>query len=76
MEAFALPDHKAVSVADTLVTEIFLPFGVPRYLHSDQAPEFIEELMTELSALLEIQHTWPVHIDHSQMASWNDLIRP
>ena len=57
VEAFALPDHKAVSVADTLVTEVFLRFGVPRYLHSDQAPEFMGELMTELSVLLEIQRT-------------------
>ena len=28
-----------------LVTEVFLRFGVPRYLHSDQAPEFMSELM-------------------------------
>ena len=40
VEAFALPDHKAVTVADVLVTEVFLRFGMPRYLHSDQAPEF------------------------------------
>ena len=57
VEAFALPGHKAVSVADTLVTEVFLRFGVPRYLHSDQAPEFMGELMNELSVLLEIQRT-------------------
>ena len=57
VEVFALPDHKAVSVADTLVTEVFLRFGAPRYLHSDQAPEFMGELMTELSVLLAIQHT-------------------
>ena len=57
VEAFALADHKAATVADVLVTEVFLRFGVPRYLHSDQAPEFMGELMTELCKLLEIQRT-------------------
>ena len=48
VEAFPLPDHRAITVADVLVTEVFLCFGVPRYLHSDQAPEFMSELMGEL----------------------------
>ena len=56
-EAFALEDHKAATVADVLVTEIFLKLGVPRFIHSDQAPEFMSELMTELHELLEIQRT-------------------
>ena len=41
VEAFSLADHRAMSVANVLVTEIFLRFGMPRYLHSDQAPEFM-----------------------------------
>ena len=52
VEAFV--DHKAATV---VVTKVFLRFGVPRYLHSDQAPEFMGELMTELCKLLEIQRT-------------------
>lgn len=56
-EAFALSDHQATTVADVLVTELFLRFGVPRIIHSDQAPEFMSELMHELFALLEIQRT-------------------
>ena len=56
-EAFALPDHQALTVADTLVTEIFLRFGVPRILHSDQGPEFQSELIKEVCRLLEIQQT-------------------
>ena len=48
-------------MADTLVTEVFLRFGVPRYQHSDQAPEFMSELMSELCELLKLQstHTTP-----------------
>ena len=56
-EAFALEDHKAATVADVLVTEVFLKLGIPRFIHSDQAPEFMSELMTELHSLLEIQRT-------------------
>ena len=56
-EAFALPNHTAARVADALVTEVFLRFGTPRFLHSDQAPEFMSELMTELCNLLEIDRT-------------------
>ena len=57
VEAFALVDHKAATVADVLVTEVFLRFGFPWYPHSDQAPEFMSKLMTELCQLLEIQQT-------------------
>ena len=56
-EAFPLKDHQATTVADTLMTQIFLRFGVPRIIHSDQAPEFTSELMQELFRLLEIQQT-------------------
>ena len=56
-EAFALPDHKAITVADTLVTEMFLRYGTPRIIHSDQAAEFQSKLMKELYALLDIQQT-------------------
>ena len=37
------------------MTEVFLRFDVPRYLHSDQALEFMSDLITELCQLLEIQ---------------------
>lgn len=56
-EAFALPDHKAITVADTLVTEVFLRYGTPRVIHSDQGREFQSDLMKELYALLDIQQT-------------------
>ena len=57
VEAFALVYHRASTVADVLVTEVFLRFGVPRYIHSDQAPDSMSELMTELCQLLEVQCT-------------------
>ena len=57
VEAFALANHTSATVVEVLVTKGFLRLGVPRYLHSDQAPEFMGELMTELFKLLEIKHT-------------------
>ena len=57
VEAFSLADHRAATVADVLLTEIFLWLGVPSYLHSDQGPEFMFELMTELCELLEVHRT-------------------
>ena len=57
VEAFPLPDHQAVTVADVLVTELFCRFGTPRFIHSDKAPEFMSELMTEMCALLEVKKT-------------------
>jgi hypothetical protein len=46
-----------VTVADVLVTELFCRFGTPRFIHSDKAPEFMSELMTEMCALLEVKKT-------------------
>jgi hypothetical protein len=57
VEAFALPDHQAVTVADILVTELFCRFGTPRFIHSDKAPEFMGECLTEICRLLEIKKT-------------------
>ena len=57
VEAFALKDHQAVTVAEILVEEIFLRYGIPHYLHSDRAPEFMSSLMREICSLLEINRT-------------------
>ena len=54
-ETFLLPDHQAITVADTLVTQLFLKLGVPRILHSDQGKEFQSYLIHEICLLLKIQ---------------------
>lgn len=56
-EAYALPNHTAITVADTLVTEVFTKLGLPRILHSDQGTEFQSQLLRELCKLLEIKQT-------------------
>ncbi|XP_063436328.1 protein NYNRIN-like [Mytilus trossulus] len=57
VEAFAVPNHTAQTVADKLVTELFCRFGIPKQIHSDQGREFCSELMAEVCKLLEIDKT-------------------
>ena len=57
VEAFAMPNHTAITVADVLVTEVFTRIGLPLVLHSDQGQEFQSQLMEELYKLLEIGRT-------------------
>ena len=56
-EAFALKDHQALTVADTLVTEVFCRYGCPQLIHSDQGREFQSTLMKEVCKLLGITQT-------------------
>ena len=56
-EAFALPDHQAITVADVLVTEVFLRMGIPRIIHSDKGAEFQSDLISEIGRLVEVKQT-------------------
>ena len=57
MEAFALPDAKAATVAKKLVEEFVCRYGVPQELHSDQGTNFESELFAEMCKLLGIKKT-------------------
>jgi len=63
MEAFVILNQEAATIANKLVNEVFMCFGVPTQLHSDQGQQFESQLMTELSKLLGIQktRTMPYH---------------
>ena len=56
-EAFALVNHKAATVADCLVTEVFLRLGVPHQLHSDKGSDFESKLFTEMCKLMGTNKT-------------------
>ena len=56
-EAYALPDMTAQTVADTLTTQFFCRYGIPRQLHSDQGTDFQSELFREVCRLLQIEKT-------------------
>ena len=53
-EIYALVDHKAVIVANTLFTNWLCRHGPPKELLSDQGREFVSELMQHFSKSLGI----------------------
>ena len=57
MEAFAIPNQEAVTVAEKLVEEVFCRFSIPERLHSDQGRQFEGKLMQEVCKLLHINKT-------------------
>ena len=63
VEAYALPNHTALVVADKLVNEWVCRYGAPLHLHSDQGRDFESNLFKEVCRLLDIRktHTTPYH---------------
>ena len=57
VEAYAIPDFSAQTVAHKLVMEFFSRFGMPLELHSDQGRNYESKLFKELCSLLEIHKT-------------------
>ena len=57
IEAYAVPDFSAKTVAEKLVFEFFSRFGVPLDLHSDQGRNYESTLFKEVCKLLDINKT-------------------
>lgn len=57
VEAYAIPDQGASTVAQKLVDELFCRFSPPEQLHSDQGRQFESELVAEVCKLLKIHKT-------------------
>ena len=57
VEAYAIPDQGASTVAQKLVNELFCRFSPPEQLHSDQGHQFESELVAEVCKLLKICKT-------------------
>ena len=57
MEAYAIPDQKAETVAHKIVYEYISRFGPPLDIHSDQGRTYESHLMQEVCKLLEIHKT-------------------
>ena len=63
VEAFAIPNQEAITVAKTLTDNMFCHFSMPCQLHSDMGAQFESEIIKELSKTLQIRktHTTPYH---------------
>lgn len=57
VEVFPLPNMLAVTVAETLASQVFSRFGCPKRLHSDRAANFRSQVMAELCRIMGIQKT-------------------
>jgi hypothetical protein len=62
-EVYPIPNQEASTIAETLVTNFFCRFGVPRELHSDQGRNFESNLLQEVSQRLGVNktRTTPLH---------------
>ena len=63
IEAWAIPDQEAKTIAQKLLDDMFLRFSLPDRLHSDQGRQFEGKLIGELYKLLQVEktHTTPYH---------------
>lgn len=62
VEIFPLKDATAEQCAKTLLTEIFMRFGLPRRILSDNGPQFISAVVQQLTYVLKIGHVFtPVY---------------
>ena len=57
VEAYAIPDEKADTVAQKLVDEFICRYGVPQEMHSDQGRNFESKLFQEVCRHLGIRKT-------------------
>lgn len=57
VEAYALPNQEAITVADVLVKEFISRFGVPMELHSDQGRNFESSVFSRMCEVLGIHKT-------------------
>ena len=52
VEAYAIPNQEAITVAKTLTDNMFCRFSLPSQLHSDMGAQFEFELIKELCKTL------------------------
>lgn len=57
VDAWAVPNHQAQTVADKIVVEFFTKFGCPQQIHTDQGREFQSELFRLVCQKFGIQQT-------------------
>jgi len=57
MEAYAIPNQVAFTVARKLTDEMFRRLSPPDQLHSDQGKQFEAEVLREICRILEIKKT-------------------
>ena len=54
--AIPVPDKQATTAARTLFNDVFLQYGFPAVLQSDQGGEWLNAVLRQLTNLLSIEH--------------------
>ena len=57
VEAFAMPNMEAITVAEILAKEVIARYGVPSTIHSDQGKQFEGKVFSEMCSVLNIDKT-------------------
>ena len=57
VEAYAIPNQEAITLAHKLVNNMFCRFSLPEQLHSDMGAQFESKLIKEMCTLLHISNT-------------------
>ena len=57
VEAYAIPNQEATTVAEKLVNNMFCHFGLPEQLHSDMRVQFESRVVKEMCSMLNISKT-------------------
>ena len=57
MEAYAIPNQEAPTIAQKLVDEFFCRFSLPEQLHSDQGRQFESAIISQICSILHIEKT-------------------
>nr|CAI5865053.1 unnamed protein product [Callosobruchus analis] len=55
-QAFAIPNHEAITIAKKLVENFICKFGIPKFMVTDQGKDFTSELLGHVSKLFKIKH--------------------
>ena len=75
-EAFAIPDKRPRTVSNIILSEIFLRYGAPEQLVTDNGSENVNEVMRETLGELNIQHLTTFPYNPQSNAKLRDSIRP
>ncbi len=57
-DAYALPNHKAETVADCIIKQWIAHHGIPVGIHSDNTPEFRGHVIPQLKKMLSMKGTF------------------
>lgn len=69
IEAYPLPNKETETVANALVSNFILRFGIPKAIATDRGTEFISQVMEKMCSLLEIEKLMSTAYHHQSIGS-------